>query len=169
MSRSSRPALPGRLRLRRSTARDCGLILKLIRDLAAYERLLHEVVAGERLLRRHLFGPRPAAEVILAHCGGVPAGFALYFFSFSTFLGRPGIYLEDLFVRPEFRRRGIGQALLKRVAREAVRKRCGRLEWSVLGWNKPSIRFYRSLRARPMSEWTIFRLTGDSLRELGKG
>ena len=149
-----------------ATAADVPLILDLIRGIAEYEKLLHEVVATEELLREHLFGHRPAAEVLIARIGGQPIGFALYFHNFSTFLGRPGIYLEDIFVRPEFRGRGVGRALLKEVARVAAARNCGRLEWSVLDWNEPAIRFYESLGAKPMSEWTVYRMTADAIAKL---
>lgn len=149
--------------LRMAVAADTAVILELIRQLAEYERLAHEVVADEALLRRTLFGGRPVAEVLIAEDGGMPVGFALFFHSFSTFLGRPGIYLEDLFVRPQARGRGIGAALLARLARIAVDRGCGRLEWSVLDWNEPAIGFYRKLGAVSMDGWTTFRLTGEAL------
>ena len=149
-----------------AVAGDVPLILDLIRGLADYERLSHEVIATEDALRRTLFGDSPAAEVLIAHLDQQPAGFALYFSSYSTFLARPGIYLEDLFVYSDLRGRGIGRALLARVARLAVERECGRLEWSVLDWNEPALRFYRSLGARPMSEWTVQRLSGEILAAL---
>ena len=152
--------------LRFATAEDTAIILGMIRALADYERLTHEVVADEDLLRRTLFGDRRVAEVLLATDGGEAAGFALFFHNFSTFLGRPGIYLEDLFVRPEARGRGIGAALLARLAHIAVERGCGRLEWSVLDWNEPAIGFYRRLGAVPMDGWTTFRLTGPALDDL---
>ncbi|PWG61556.1 GNAT family N-acetyltransferase [Sediminicurvatus halobius] len=157
------------LRIRRAEAADCGLILALIRELAEYERLAHEVVADEALLRKHLFGPQPAAEVLLAEAGDEPVGFALFFTSFSTFLGRPGLYLEDLFVRPAHRGQGYGQALIGALARLALERGCGRLEWSVLDWNTPAIGFYRALGAEPMDEWTTYRVTGAALERLGNG
>ena len=141
----------------------------MIRALADYERLSHEVVLDELRLHAHLFGPRPFAEVLLAEAAGAVVGFALFFHSYSTFLGRPGLYLEDLFVLPEHRGEGLGKALLAALARLAVERDCGRLEWSVLNWNEPAIRFYESLGATPMAEWTIYRLTGDALRELAGG
>lgn len=147
---------------------DIPLILAFIRALAEYERLTHEVVATEETLRQNLFGPRRTAEVILGYCGDEPAGFAVYFHNFSTFLGRPGIYLEDLFVKPHLRGRGLGKALLVHLARVARERGCGRLEWSVLDWNEPSIRFYKNLGAVPMNEWTIFRVTGETLRRLAE-
>ncbi|HWE97067.1 MAG TPA: GNAT family N-acetyltransferase [Tepidisphaeraceae bacterium] len=154
------------LLIRPATTADVPLILELIRGIAEYEKLSHEVVATEDLLREHLFGPRPAAEVLLAFVDGRSAGFALYFPNFSTFLGRPGVYLEDLYVRPEWRGKGIGKALLREVARVAASRNCGRLEWSVLDWNEPAIQFYKSLGAVPMDEWTVHRVTGDALRKL---
>jgi GNAT superfamily N-acetyltransferase len=149
--------------IRSATADDAALILALIRELATYEKLAHEVVATEATVRETLFGARPAAEALIASVDGVPAGFAIFFSNYSTFLARPGIYLEDLFVKPTFRRRGVGRALFVQVARLAVERRCGRFEWSVLDWNAPAIAFYRSLGALPMSEWTVFRLTGQAL------
>ncbi|HEX4267735.1 MAG TPA: GNAT family N-acetyltransferase [Steroidobacteraceae bacterium] len=149
--------------IRAATRDDVSLVLEFIRDLARYERLEHEVAASEAQLAEALFGERPYAEVVFACIGGEPAGFALFFHNFSTFKGRPGIYLEDLFVRPEARGRGIGKRLLAHLARTAIERRCARLEWSVLDWNEPSIGFYRSLGAVPMDEWTIFRLTGEAL------
>jgi len=154
--------------IRDATPDDIPTIAALIRALAEYERLAHEVVLDEGELRAHLFGERPYAEVILAeHEGGV-VGFALFFHNFSTFLGKPGIYLEDLFVRPEHRGGGHGKALLAHLAGIAVARGCGRLEWSVLDWNEPSIAFYRSLGATAMDDWTTYRLTGDSLADLAR-
>jgi GNAT superfamily N-acetyltransferase len=141
-------------------------ILSFIRELAEYERLSYVVTATEDDLRRSLFGKRPYAEVILAYEHDAAAGFALFFHSFSTFLGQPGVYLEDLYVKPEFRGRGIGRALLERLAQIAVERSCGRLEWAVLDWNKPAIGFYKRLGAVPMDDWTTFRLTGEALHEL---
>jgi GNAT superfamily N-acetyltransferase len=154
------------LTIRLATENDAALILGFIRGLAEYERLAHEVVADEDRLRRTLFGPRPYAEVIIGEWEGQPAGFALFFHNYSTFLARPGIYLEDLFVTPEFRGKGIGQALLVHLARVAVQRDCGRLEWAVLDWNEPAIRFYKRLGAVPMDEWTTFRVTGEALTRL---
>jgi GNAT superfamily N-acetyltransferase len=142
---------------------DIPLVLGFIRDLARYERLEHEVTASEAELQEALFGAHRYAEVVFACDGGQPVGFALFFHNFSTFKGRPGIYLEDLFVRPEARGRGIGKRLLAWLARTAVERRCARLEWAVLDWNEPSIGFYRSLGAVAMDEWTTFRLTGEAL------
>jgi GNAT superfamily N-acetyltransferase len=149
--------------IRPATAADAALILELIRELAVYEKLANEVVATEESVRETLFGPRPAAEALIASVDGAPAGFAIFFSNYSTFLARPGIYLEDLFVKPAFRRRGVGRALFVHLARLAVERRCGRFEWSVLDWNAPAIAFYKSLGAVPMSEWTVFRLTGAAL------
>jgi GNAT superfamily N-acetyltransferase len=152
--------------LRFATTADVPLILTFIRALAEYERLLHEVVATEDGLRAALFGPRPYAEVVLAEDAGTPVGFALFFHTFSTFLGRPGIYLEDLFVVPEARGKGVGRALLAELARLALTRGCGRVEWAVLDWNATAIRFYESLGARPNEAWTVYRLTGDPLAAL---
>ena len=154
-------------RIRAAQRGDVATILRLIRALAEYEKLSHEVVATPALLRKHLFGRRPVAEVLLAEEGGRAVGMALFFQNYSTFLGRPGIYLEDLFVEPAFRGRGIGKQLLTAIARLAVKRGCGRFEWSVLDWNTPAIEFYRSLGARPMADWTIFRVTGPALKKLG--
>jgi len=147
---------------------DTALILSLIRELAEYERLPHEVVATEDALRATLFGARSRAEVLIADADGQAAGFALFFHNYSTFLARPGLYLEDLFVRPAFRRQGIGRMLLTRLAGIAVARGCGRFEWAVLDWNEPARRFYESLGARPMDEWTTYRMTGAALDELAR-
>lgn len=152
--------------IRAATPADVPLILQLIRGLAEYERLPHEVVATEPLLAEQLFGAHPGAEVLLAEWAGESAGFALFCPNFSTFLGRCGIWLEDLFVVPTCRGRSIGRALLAELARVAIARGCGRLEWSVLDWNVDAIGFYRSLGARPMDEWTTFRVTGDALERL---
>ncbi len=154
------------LLLRQATEADAPVILKFIKDLATYERLEHTVVATEESVRKTLFGPKQYAEVILADWKGQPAGFALFFHNYSTFLSKPGIYLEDLFVEPALRGNGIGKALLKKLAELAVERGCGRLEWAVLDWNEPSIKFYKSLGALPMSDWIINRLTGDALGSL---
>ena len=146
---------------------DTGLLLSLIRELADFERLTHECVADKVLLRRFLFD-EPRAHAIVAEWKGEPAGFALYFYNFSTFVGRPGLYLEDLFVRPEFRRNGIAKAVFRYLARKAVEEGCGRMEWSVLNWNENAIAFYRSLGAKPMDEWTVQRLTGEALARLAQ-
>lgn len=151
--------------LRSATTHDVPLILSLIRALADYEKLSHEVVATEEALRRTLFGPSPAAHVVIAEVDGQPAGFALYFFNYSTFLAKPGLYLEDLFVKPEFRGTGTGKALLLHLAKIANARGCGRMEWSVLDWNEPAIKFYEAIGARRMKEWQICRLTGAALSQ----
>lgn len=153
--------------LRPAIRADVPEILRLIRALADYEKLAHDVVATESALAETLFGPKPAAEVLIAEEGGRAVGFALFFQNYSTFLARPGIYLEDLFVEPASRGHGVGKALLKAVARLAVERKCGRLEWAVLDWNEPAIGFYRSLGAQPMADWTVMRVTGGALERLG--
>ena len=145
---------------------DAPLILSLIKGLAEYEKLAHEVVATEELLRETLFGARPVAEVILGDFDEEPVSFALFFHNYSTFLGRPGIYLEDLFVKPDMRGKGIGSVMLAYVAYLAKERLCGRLEWSVLDWNEPALKFYKSIGAVPMDEWTIHRVTGEGLDRL---
>ena len=159
--------VPG-VTLRFATAEDTPVILAMIRELADYERMSHEVVADITRLRQSLFGERRVAEVLIAEKRGEPVGFALFFHNFSTFVGRPGIYLEDLYVRPAARGSGIGKALLVRLARIAVERGCGRLEWAVLDWNEPAIGFYRRLGATAMDEWTVFRLTGAALEDLAQ-
>lgn len=154
--------------LRTATERDVPLILSFVRELAEYERLSHEVVATEELLRASLFGERPAAEVVIGNYGDKPAGFALFFHNFSTFLGRPGIYLEDLYVTPGLRDRGVGRAMLAYLAKLAKERDCGRLEWSVLDWNEPAIKLYKSIGATPMDDWTVFRVTGETLEGLAE-
>ncbi len=155
-------------KIRAATAADLPLILEFIRDLAAYERLLHEVEATEEKLRATLFGARPAAECLLAFTDqGTPAGFAVFFTNYSTFLAKPGIYLEDLFVKPEHRGHGLGKALLLHLAKLANDRGCGRMEWAVLDWNQPAIEFYESLGAERKMDWTICRLTGDRLARYG--
>ncbi len=153
-------------RIERATECDIPIILQMIRELADYERMLPDVVATEDGLREALFAAKPDAEVIIAYADDEPAGFALFFHNFSTFLGRRGLYLEDLFVKPTFRGRGIGRRLLVELARIAIARGCGRFEWSVLDWNEPSIGFYKSLGARPLEDWTIFRVSGPALTEL---
>ena len=145
---------------------DVPVILEMIRELAEYEKLRHICVATEDQLRRTLFGERPAAEVLIARMHGAPVGFALFFPNYSTFLAQPGMFLEDLYVKPHARGKGAGLALLRELARIAVARGCGRVEWLVLDWNEPSIQFYRKLGAVPMDEWTTFRLTGDPLVKL---
>ena len=156
MSTQIRPAIP----------KDIPQILQFICELAEYEKLSDQVTATESLLRQNLFGPRPVAEALIAELDSIPVGFALFFHNFSTFVGRPGIYLEDLFIRPEARGKGVGRALLGELAKLAVERNCGRLEWSVLDWNTPAIGFYKKLGAVPMDEWTVFRVTGDALKNL---
>jgi GNAT superfamily N-acetyltransferase len=152
--------------IRQARPDDIGVIVQLIRELAEYERLLHEVSLEEGRLAEHLFGQPRYAEALLAEGEEGAAGFALFFHNYSTFLGRPGIYLEDLFVRPAQRRRGIGRGLFQHLARLAVERGCGRLEWAVLNWNRDAIQFYEGIGARPNSEWTTYRLSGDSLASL---
>jgi GNAT superfamily N-acetyltransferase len=154
--------------IRPAEAADVPAIADLIRGLARFEKLEHDVTLTEEQLAKNLFGPRRYAETLLAEEGGAPVGFALFFHNFSTFLARPGIYLEDLFVVPEQRGRGIGRALLQRIARIAVERDCGRLEWSVLDWNRDAIGFYERLGAKPNSEWTVYRLAGEALTALGR-
>ncbi|HEY1192167.1 MAG TPA: GNAT family N-acetyltransferase [Gemmata sp.] len=151
-----RPAVPD----------DLPTIVKLIRDLAEYEKLSHAVVLSEENLGRHLFGPRPYAEVLMAEDAGAVVGFALFFHNYSTFNGKPGIYLEDVFVVPEARGQGHGKALLVALAKLAVERDCSHMQWSVLNWNEPSIRFYESLGANPMDEWTVYRVRGEALAKL---
>ena len=152
--------------LRPAGREDVPVVARLIRALAEYERLSHECLADEGALAAHLFGPRPYAEVLVAEVDGAPAGFALYFHNYSTFLTKPGIYLEDLFVVPERRGLGLGRRLLAALAALAVERGCGRLEWSVLKWNAPAIGFYERLGAVPMEEWQVYRLTGEPLHAL---
>jgi GNAT superfamily N-acetyltransferase len=155
--------------IREAAPQDIPLVLGLIRELAVYEKLIDQVVATEETLRQTLFprkGNPPAAHVVIGEVDGRPAGFALYFFNYSTFLAKPGLYLEDIFVMPESRRRGLGKALLLHLAGVARARGCGRMEWSVLDWNEPARKFYRSLGAVPQEEWTVFRLTGATLRDL---
>lgn len=159
------PDLPG-FSIRHAEADDVPLVLAFIRKLADYERMTHEVEASEEQIHATLFGPRPMAEVIFAEQDGQAVGFALFFHNFSTFVGKPGLYLEDLFVEPAARGRGYGQALMVYLARLAVDRGCGRFEWSVLDWNEPSIAFYRRLGARPMDAWTVYRMDDETLRRL---
>lgn len=156
MTVTIRPARPG----------EAGLVLAFIRELAEYEKLAHEVEADEAMIDRALFGPGPRAFCDIAERAGEPIGFALWFYNFSTFRGRHGLYLEDLFVRPEHRGNGAGRALLAHLARRCVAEGLGRLEWWVLDWNEPAIGVYRTLGAQPMDEWTVFRLTGEALETL---
>ena len=152
--------------IRTATEADLPIVLSLIRELAEYERAPDAVVATEPGLREVLFGATPSAKVLLALDEGEPVGFAVYFHNFSTWLGRPGLYLEDLFVRPEKRGKGYGRALLERLAQIAKERGCGRMEWAVLDWNEPAIQFYRKLGAQPMDEWTVFRLTEEGIANL---
>jgi len=155
-----------KIRIVPATEQDLPVILDMIRALAAYEKLGHIVTATEERLRETLFGIQPAAEVLLAHWEQECAGFAVFFATYSTFLARPGLYLEDLFVKPHLRGKGIGSAMLRHLARIATARGCGRLEWAVLNWNLPSIQFYKKLGAEPLDEWTKFRLTGEALERL---
>ena len=152
--------------IRPATERDVPLLLSLVRELAEYERLSHEVVATEVNIRQSLFSDRPVAEAVIGDSDGVPVGFALYFRTFLTFLGRPGIYLEDLYVKPEHRGKGFGRRLLVYLARVARERDCGRLEWAVLNWNELAIKAYRRINADPMDTWTVYRLTGEALHRL---
>lgn len=153
--------------IRPATAADLPLIAALIRELAEYEKLGHIVRFDEQRLGHHLFGPHPAAEVLMGELGGTACGFALFFQNFSTFAGRPGIYLEDLFVRPAARGAGVGKALIRAVAQLAVKRGCARFEWAVLDWNTPSIRFYESIGATMQSDWRIMRMEGNALLDFG--
>ena len=154
--------------IRPARVEDVPVILQLIRDLATYERAPEEVAATEEQLVTVLFGEKPVAEVLLAFEGKSPVGFAVFFHNFSTWLGRPGLYLEDLFVKPEKRGKGYGRALLVELAKIARDRGCGRMEWAVLNWNEPAIRFYRALGAEPLNEWTVFRLTRDEIARLAE-
>lgn len=156
---------PG-FQIKSATESDVPIIFSFVKKLAHYERLSHEVVATEELLRENLFGKRRTAEVAIGYLDAKPVGFVLFFYNYSTFLGKPGLYIEDLFVDEEYRGRGYGRALLLHVARLAKERDCGRLEWSVLDWNQTAIDFYKKLGALPMSDWTVFRITGKSLDEL---
>lgn len=157
-----------RLNIRPATIQDVPLILSFIKELAQYERFAHEVFATEEILHETLFGERPYAEVVIAYYDDQPVGYALFFHSFSSFLGRLGIYLEDVYVRPAMRGKGIGKALLIHLAQLAKERECGRLEWAVLNWNEHSIRFYESLGAVAMNEWTVYRLAGAALERLAE-
>jgi len=155
-------------KIRSARVTDVPIILQLIRDLASYERAPNDVTANEEQLVDVLFGKKPAAEVLLAFENETPIGFAVFFHNFSSWLGRTGLYLEDLFVKPEKRGKGYGHALLVDLAKIARDRGCGRMEWAVLNWNDPAIQFYRKLGAKPMEEWTVFRLTRDGIAELAK-
>ncbi|HUX24985.1 MAG TPA: GNAT family N-acetyltransferase [Burkholderiales bacterium] len=156
------------LSIRQATRADVPLVLSFVKELAEYERLSHLVEATEEVIAEELFGPKSRTEVLLAYCGAEPVAFAVYFHNFSTFLGRKGLYLEDLYVRPAHRRRGFGRAMLLRVARIAAERNCGRLEWSVLDWNEPAIFFYETLGATIMHEWKLVRVTGSALEKLAR-
>jgi len=155
-------SVPGFI-IRGATVDDCELILRFIKELAEYEKLSHEVVASVRTLEETLFGEQACAEVVIGEYRGNPVGYALFFHNFSTFTGRPGIYLEDIYVKPEMRGKGFGKSMLACIAKLAVDRNCSRVEWSVLDWNEPSIQFYRSIGAVPMDEWTVQRLQGSAL------
>jgi len=157
----------GQLNIRKATRDDVPLLMEFIRELSDYEKMSDEVQTTEALLDKNLFGSDPKAAALIGYLNSEPVCFAVYFFNFSTFLAKPGLYLEDLFVKPVFRGRGFGKAMLSHLAKIAVKNDCGRFEWAVLDWNKPAIQFYRRLGAKPMYEWTIFRLTGHDLDHLG--
>ncbi len=159
-------AIPSDFKIRPATINDAAVILALIKDLAEYEHLSHEVTATEEDIRQSLFGDRPVAQALIGEQQGIPISFALFFYNFSTFLGKPGIYLEDLYVQPEYRSKGFGRRMLAHIARLAKERNCGRFEWSVLDWNKPAIRTYDGLNATPMKEWILYRLTGKALNKL---
>jgi len=154
--------------IRQATENDAASILALIKDLAEYEKLSHEVAATEDDIRQSLFGDRPVAKALIGELEGVPISFALFFYNFSTFQGKPGIYLEDLYVKPDYRGNGFGRKMLAHIAGLAKERNCGRFEWSVLDWNAPAIRTYDRLNARPMKEWILYRLTGDALDKLAQ-
>lgn len=160
--------LPDEFVIKNGTKGDVPLVLGLIKELAEYEKLSNAVVADEALLEKYLFGDAKVAEVVLGYYKNEAVGFALFFHNFSTFVGRHGLYLEDLYVRPQYRGKGFGKALFIHLTQLAVRRGCGRMEWAVLNWNKPAINFYESLDAKPMDEWTVYRLAGDALAALGK-
>ncbi len=155
--------------IRQATADDCELLLTLIRELAEYEQLSHEVKATAEKLKENLFGPSQFAEVLIGECKGLAVGYALFFHSFSTFTGKPGLYLEDIYVKPDWRGRGYGKLMMVHIAGLAIERKCTRMEWSVLDWNAPSISFYRSIGAISMDGWTVQRLSGTALKELALG
>ena len=157
---------PSTFKIRPANANDAGTIIALIKELADYERLSHEVVATADDIRDSLFGQHPYAAALIGEYEGIPISFALFFYNFSTFLGKPGIYLEDLYVKPDYRSRGFGRRMLAHIAHLAIERGCGRFEWSVLDWNTPAIRTYDKLKAKPMKDWILYRLTGDALQEL---
>ncbi len=154
--------------IRPATESDVGTIFSLIKELADYERLAHEVLATEEDIRKSLFGERPFAEALIGEYQKEPISFALFFYNFSTFIGKPGIYLEDLYIRPQYRSKGFGRRMLGYLARLAVKRGCGRFEWAVLDWNTPAIRAYERLNAKPMKDWILYRLTGKALAELAQ-
>lgn len=158
-----------KLKIRFAGQGDVPLILGFIRKLAEYERRAHEVTATEEILRKNLFGDKRTAEVIIAEHGEMAVGFALFFHNFSTFLGKPGVYIEDLYIDDRYRGNGFGRAMFTYIAKLAKRRGCGRLEWAVLDWNEPAIKFYRSMGAIPLEEWTVYRMTGEALDSLSKG
>ncbi len=157
-----------RLVIRKASEADVPVLLRLIRELADYEHLSQECIATEESIKDILFGDGVNAEALVAEYDDTPVGFALFFHNFSTFLGKRGIYIEDLFVKPDFRRKGVGRALLMHIVRIAKERKCGRVEWCVLDWNEPAIKFYKGIGAKPLDEWTIFRLSGDALQKLGE-
>lgn len=152
--------------IQKANKEDVPLILSFIRELAEYEQLLHEVVATEQILLESLFGDNPRAEVLIGFSNGLPSSFVLYFYNYSTFLGRPGVYIEDLYVRPEFRGLGIGKKLLAYLAKICIDNNCPRLQWWVLDWNEDAIGFYKRIGAKPMDEWTVYRVSGQELNQL---
>lgn len=154
--------------LRAAAPEDSALLLSLIRELAVYEKMEQEVVANEEDIKSSLFSENAKAEALIAEFDGQPVGFAIFFHNFSTFIARRGLYLEDLFINPDMRGRGFGKAILKALARIALERGCGRMEWAVLDWNESAIKFYESLDAEAMDEWTVFRLTGDAMKRLGE-
>lgn len=156
----------GKFNIRKSTREDVPLILYFIKELAEYEKLLDTVIATEESLEDHIFN-KERVEVIIAEEDNIPIGFALFFYNFSTFVGRSGLYLEDIYIKPEYRGKGYGKKIFKELAKIAVERNCGRMEWVCLNWNEPSIKFYKKLNAAPMDEWTIYRLSGDDLKKLG--
>jgi GNAT superfamily N-acetyltransferase len=161
-------AIPSDFKIRAATVNDAAVLLSLIKELAEYEKLSHEVEATEADISQSLFGDRPVAEALIGEFDGVPISFALFFYNFSTFLGKAGIYLEDLYVKPEYRNNGFGRKMLAHIAHLAKQRSCGRFEWSVLDWNEPAIRTYDRLNARPMKEWILYRLTGEALNKLAQ-
>ncbi len=164
----AKPAAASAVTFRAATRADIPVILGLIRELAEYERLAREVVATEEILTRNLFGPRAYAECLIGEVGGQIAGFTLFFHNFSTFLGKPGIFIEDIYVKPDYRSHGIGMGFFREIARLALERDCGRIEWSVLDWNEPAIKFYQKLGAKPQDEWTVQRLMHAEIEALAK-